>query len=123
MTLQCHTDILALIDVAYKIPKTTYSVIHDQVPAFRAPPLQVTLIYDGIIPVPITIKNPQADAICERFQLDTINNQVRTIFHSNPPQDIDNSIDVTDSAIASTVLLHKLRYIESLMFCHVAYAF
>jgi hypothetical protein len=98
-------------------------VIHDQVPAFAAPPFQTILIWNSIKPVPITIKNLQADAICDRFH-DTINNQVHTIFRSNPPQDIGNGIDVIYSAIASTVLLHKfLRNIKSLMFCQVAFTF
>ncbi len=97
-------------------------VIHDQGPEFTAPPFQTVLIRNGIGPVSITVKSPKVNAVCEHSH-GTINNQLCTIFHSNPPQDIDNSIDVTDSDIASTVLLHKLRYIESLMFCHVAYAF
>jgi hypothetical protein len=43
----------------------------------------IMIIHDGIKPVPITIKNPQVNAIFECFH-DTIKNQIRPTFHSNP---------------------------------------
>jgi transposase InsO family protein len=61
-------------------------VIHDQGPEFTAPPFQAASIYNGIQPVPITAKNPQANAVCKGFS-STIKYQLLTIFHSNPPQD------------------------------------
>jgi transposase InsO family protein len=77
-------------------------VIHHQSPEFKAPPFQAALICNGIESVPITINNQQANAVSERFH-STIQNQLGTIFPSNPPQDIGDALDVIDSTIASTV--------------------
>jgi hypothetical protein len=47
------------------------------------------------------------NAVCEHFH-DTIKNQLQSIFHSNPPQDIGNALDVVDSGIASTVFASQV---------------
>jgi hypothetical protein len=57
--------------------------------------------------VPITINNPQANAICKRFH-GTIQNQLWTIFYSNPPQDIGDTHNVIDSIIASIVFTSRV---------------
>jgi hypothetical protein len=77
-------------------------MIQDQGPEFTAPPFQTVLIRNGIGPVSITVKSPKVNAVCEHSH-GTINNQLCTIFHSNPPQDIGGAIDAyINSAIVST---------------------
>jgi hypothetical protein len=62
-------------------------------------PFQAVLISGGIIPLPITVKNLQANTICKCFH-STTKNQVHTIIHSNSPQDIGDMNGVINSAIA-----------------------
>jgi hypothetical protein len=90
---------------AYKIPATCSGKIHDQGPKFTAPPFQADLIRNDIKPGPIPIKNPQANAIFGHL-CGTMKNQLHTIFHSNPPQDIGDVINVINFTIlASTVFV------------------
>jgi hypothetical protein len=68
------------------------------------PSLQAVLIHNVIELVPITVKNPQVNAICEHFHV-TIKNQLHTIFHINPAQDVGYMINVIDTStiVTSTV--------------------
>jgi transposase InsO family protein len=88
-------------------------VIHDQGHEFSAPPFQAALIRNGIQPVSITIKNPQANYVCELFH-GTIKNQLRTIFQSNPPQDNGNALNIINSAIASAVSASRVAVHQTL---------
>ena len=54
---------------------------------------------NGILSQPITIKNPQGNAICKRMH-QTMASQLRSILHLNPPV---NANQIIDSAIASTI--------------------
>jgi hypothetical protein len=71
------------------------------------------VIYNGIQQVLIlnTFRNPKAKAVYKRFH-GTIKNQLCTIFHSNPPQDISDTLDVVNSAIASIVFTSLLVVIH-----------
>jgi hypothetical protein len=50
--------------------------------------------------VPTTLKNPQANAICEQMN-QTVGNTLRTLCHAHPPQDIQQVQNIIDSAIAT----------------------
>ena len=52
----------------------------------------------GIKAVPLTAKNPQANAVCERLHL-TVRNVLRTMVHFNPPADIANAALLVDTAL------------------------
>jgi hypothetical protein len=58
------------------------------------------LIQNGIKQVPTTVKNPQANAVCKRMHR-TIKDSLRTICHSNPPQNVGTAIELIDSVLAS----------------------
>ena len=75
-------------------------VIHDAGKEFVGMYFQAMLIQNGIKPVPITVKNPQANAVCERLHW-TIGNQIRTQVHSNPPTTMGTAYDFIDSVLAS----------------------
>lgn len=77
-------------------------VIHDRGGEFVGGPFQALLRRTGIQPAIITTKNPQANGVCERMH-GTIKNQLRTIFHANPPQDIGGALDIIDMAISSAM--------------------
>jgi len=77
-------------------------VIHDRGGEFVGGPFQALLHRTGIRPACITTKNPQANAVCERMH-GTIKNQLRTIFHANPPQDVGGALDIIDLAISSAM--------------------
>jgi hypothetical protein len=50
-----------------------------------------------------TSKNAQSNAICERMH-QTVTNVLRTLVHSNPPQNITQARDIIDNALASTAM-------------------
>ena len=84
-----------------RYPRPT-KVIHDRGGEFVGGQFQSLLRRLGIRPAIITTKNPQANAVCERMH-GTIKNQLRTIFHSNPPADIGGALDMIDMALASAM--------------------
>ena len=59
--------------------------IHDNGGEFTGIPFLRMLTVNGIKDVTTTIKNPQANAICERLH-QTISSNLRTILHHHPPQ-------------------------------------
>jgi hypothetical protein len=67
------------------------------------PPFHAVLIHNVIELVPITVNNPQVNAICKHFHV-TIKNQLHTIFHINPAQDVGYMINVIDSSIIASTL-------------------
>lgn len=77
-------------------------VIHDRGGEFVGGPFQSLLHRTGIRPAIITTKNPQANAVCERLHA-TIKNQLRTIFHANPPNDIGGALDIVDLVLSSAM--------------------
>jgi transposase InsO family protein len=74
--------------------------IFDQGGEFTGRPFQSMLIQNAIDQVPTTVKNPQANAVCERMHR-TIKDSLRTICHSNPPQNVANAIELVDTVLAS----------------------
>ena len=59
--------------------------IHDQGTEYQGPDFQSLLKKNGIQNVPISVLNPQANAICERMH-QVVGNILRTLFNYNPPQ-------------------------------------
>jgi hypothetical protein len=47
-------------------------------------------------------KNPQSNAICERMH-QTVNNVLRTLMHTNPPQNMTQARDIIDDALATAM--------------------
>jgi hypothetical protein len=60
----------------------------------------------GVKDVPTTIKNPQANSICERMH-QSAGNVIRTLTHAQPAQDILQANQVVDNALATT--MHAIR--------------
>jgi hypothetical protein len=61
---------------------------------------------NGIKDVPTTVKNPQANAICERIH-QTAANVLRTLIHAHPPQNLQQAEAIIDVALATT--MHATR--------------
>ena len=65
---------------------------------------------NGIKDVTTTVKNPQANAICERLH-QSISNSLRTMIHTYPPNSMDQINDIMDTCFvtatyASRVAVH-----------------
>ena len=80
--------------------------IHDQGTEFIGTDFQRVLQRAGILDVPTTARNPQANAVCERMH-QSIGNTLRILFSSNPPDNVTNVAEMIDSAIATA--LHATR--------------
>jgi transposase InsO family protein len=74
--------------------------IFDQGGEFTSCPFQLMLVHNGIHQVPTTLKNPQANAVCKRMH-QMIKDYLRTICHSNPPQNVATAIELVDAVLAS----------------------
>jgi transposase InsO family protein len=75
-------------------------VIFDQGGEFVGRPFRSMLIHNGIRPVAMTTKNPQSNAVCKQMHR-TIKGSLRTICHSNPPQNVATAIELVESVLAS----------------------
>jgi hypothetical protein len=75
-------------------------VIHDLGGEFAGAYFQSTLVRNGILPRPTTVKNPQANAVCERVH-QTIANAIRAEIRSTPPANVANAIEMVETIIAS----------------------
>jgi hypothetical protein len=53
-----------------------------------------------------TSKNPQSNAICERMH-QTVENILRILVHSNPPNNMSSAKDIVDDALATA--MHAMR--------------
>jgi len=80
-------------------------VIHDQGPEFRGEFRQL-LEQNGIVPHPTTVKNPTANAICERVHL-TIANVLCTLMHAHLPQGVNDVNELIDQSLATA--MHATR--------------
>lgn len=60
----------------------------------------------GIKDVPTTIKNPQANASCERIH-QTVANSLCTMVHTNPPQNQQYASKIVDMFL--TIAMHGVR--------------
>jgi transposase InsO family protein len=74
--------------------------IHDNGPEFLGPEFQLCLHVNGIKDVPTTVKNPQANAICERIH-QVVGNNIRTLIHATPPENVQEANDIVDTCLAS----------------------
>jgi transposase InsO family protein len=82
--------------------------IHDAGGEFTGGSLQDELVENnGIKDVPTTIKNPQANAICERMH-QTVSHVLRTHLHMHPPQDIASANAIMDYPYLATAM-HATR--------------
>jgi hypothetical protein len=55
-----------------------------------------------IVDVCSTSKNPQSNTICERMH-QTVANVLRTLVHTNPPQNMTQARDIIDNALATAM--------------------
>ena len=62
---------------------------------------------NGIKDVTTTVKNPQANAICERLH-QSISNSLRTMIHTYPPNNMDQINDIIDTCLATAVYASKV---------------
>ena len=75
--------------------------IHDNGGEFIGHPFQQMLHLHNITDVPTTIKNPQANAICERMH-QTVENMLRTLlYHQNQPHNPQECQELVETALAS----------------------
>lgn len=75
-------------------------IIYDQGTEFKGYEFQRLIRQYGIRRHPTTVKNPQANAICERLH-QTVGNSLRTLLHTNPPQNTDDANHLMDTALAT----------------------
>jgi hypothetical protein len=80
--------------------------VHDNGGEFIGADFQRILEINGVHDVPTTIKNPQANAICERMH-QSAGNIIRTLTLSQPPQNLQHAHNIVDSALATT--MHATR--------------
>ena len=77
-------------------------IIYDQGGEFIGFHFQRMLNRQRIKPHPITSKNPQANAICERMH-QAVGNSLRVLSNMNPPAGIANANQLVDTAIANAM--------------------
>jgi len=82
-----------------RYPRPLYCV-HDNGSEFIGQGFQRILERNHVKDVPTTVKNPQANAICERMH-QTVGNTLRTLCHANPPQDVQQAHNIIESALAT----------------------
>ena len=75
-------------------------VVHDQGTEFTGANFQLHLHHLDIESVPITVKNPQANAICERMHK-TCGDQIRTLIRENPPENVETVLKLVDTVLAA----------------------
>jgi transposase InsO family protein len=80
--------------------------IHDNGGEFIGMKFQELLQQAGIIDVPTTSYNPQANAICERMH-QTVGNVLRTLVHLNPPENGNQARQLVENALATA--MHATR--------------
>jgi hypothetical protein len=74
--------------------------IHDPSTEFTGANFQVALTALNIEPVPTTVKNPQANAICERMH-NTCGDMIHTFLRENPPTNIETALELVNSVLAA----------------------
>ena len=81
----------------FKYPRPV-CLIHDQGTVFMGEAFQASLRQWGIRNAPIGVRNPQANAVCERMH-QVVGNILRNLFHANPPQQMAHATAVIDYAL------------------------
>jgi len=104
--LQFETQWLA------RYPRPLYCV-HDQGTEFTGYQFQRVLARYNIRPRPITTKNPQANAICERMH-QTVGNTLRAMVSLNPPEGILTATQMVDTALANCLYATRAAFHGSL---------
>ena len=74
--------------------------IHNNGPEFMGAPFMRMLEVNSIKDVPTTVKNPQANAICEQLH-QSIGNTLRAHLSSNIPQDVEQANNVMDTCFTT----------------------
>ena len=80
--------------------------IHDNGGEFIGHEFRALLNQAGIKSKPTTVKNPQANAVCERMHK-TVADIIRTLVKEKPPSDDEEAEEYMDNAIGSCI--HALR--------------
>jgi hypothetical protein len=75
-------------------------VIHDQGTEFVGIRFQQLLQQEGIQSVPTTVRNPQANAVCERLHK-TVEDSLNTYLRHQVPEDVATAADLIDTLIAA----------------------
>ena len=88
-----------------RYPRPTVCV-HDPGPEFKGDDFQSVLRRLHITDKTTTVRNPQANAVCERLH-QTMEKTIRILIHQRPPQNIVNVAELVDTALASS--LHSVR--------------
>jgi transposase InsO family protein len=81
--------------------------IHDNGGEFTGAVFLHMLRVNGIKDVTTTVKNPQANAICERLH-QSISNTLQTMLHTYPPNTIDQTNDIMDTCFATAAYASKV---------------
>ncbi len=76
--------------------------LHDKGDEFIGQNFQWLLEIFSIKDVCLTRKNPQSNAICERMH-QTVNNVLRTLVHTNPPQNMTQARVIINNALATAM--------------------
>jgi len=94
----------------YPMPQ---DIIYDQGTEFTGQHFQQMCHRNNITTHPISSKNPQANAVCERMH-QTVGNSLRTLQTLNPPAGIQEAASLVDAAIAEAIFAHRASYSEAL---------
>jgi hypothetical protein len=76
--------------------------LHDKGGEYIGQNFQWLLEILSIKDVYLSSKNPQSNAICERMH-QTVTNVLRTLVHTNPPQNVTQARDIIDNALATAM--------------------
>jgi hypothetical protein len=80
--------------------------MHDQGSEFVGHCFQTMLDERNVVHRPTTVKNPQANAICERLH-QTAGNASRVLIHAHPPQNVNNAAFLIDTALSTAACLAR----------------
>ena len=80
--------------------------VHDPGPEFKGDDFQAVLRRLRITDKCTTVRNPQANSICERLH-QTMEKTIRILVHRRPPQNVVNIAELVDTALATS--LHAVR--------------
>ena len=97
-------------------------LIYDQGGEFTGYQFQRMLTRHHIHRHPITAKNPQANSVCERMH-QTIGNTLRVLSTLNPPEGLEDALQLVDTAIANAVYATRATFHSALSTTPGALAF
>ena len=97
-------------------------IIYDQGSEFLGTGFQRVLTRHHIRRQPTTVKNPQANAICERLH-QTVTNVLRPLLHAHPPQNIEEAALLVDTALQTAAYSARVAIHSTLNVAPGALAF